>query len=66
MPIVVADYGITMPPVESVSVRRRVLHDAIKNQLDEILGTGHGWTIDLQEGFLEHGPDLAAAHPQRR
>lgn len=50
MPIVVADYGITMPPVESVSVRRRVLHDAIKNQLDEILGTGHGWTIDLQEG----------------
>lgn len=50
MPIVVADYGITMPPVESVSVRRRVLHDAIKSQLDEILGTGHGWTIDLQEG----------------
>lgn len=50
MPIVVADYGITMPPVESVGVRRRVLHDAIKNQLGEILGTDHGWTIDLQEG----------------
>jgi nucleotide-binding universal stress UspA family protein len=50
MPIVVADYGITMPPVESVTVRRRVLHDAIKAQLDEILGTGHGWTIELQEG----------------
>jgi nucleotide-binding universal stress UspA family protein len=50
MPIVVADYGITMPPVESVSVRRRVLQDAIKSQLDEILGTDHGWTIDLQEG----------------
>jgi nucleotide-binding universal stress UspA family protein len=49
-PIVVADYGIALPPVDTTDARRQALEDAVRRQLDDVLGHDHGWTVEVQEG----------------
>lgn len=50
LPVVVADYGVTMQPLGWSNERRKALHDAVKTQLDEVVGNDHGWRIETHEG----------------
>ncbi len=49
-PIVAADYGILLPPMETEQARRDALEGRVRAQLREIVGPATNWTVDLRSG----------------
>lgn len=49
-PIVAADYGILLPPIETEVARREALEQRVRAQLREIVGSGNNWTLDVRAG----------------
>jgi nucleotide-binding universal stress UspA family protein len=50
LPLVAADYGMMIPPVDSDQSRRRALFQRVKEQVTAIGPAATGWTIELREG----------------
>ena len=50
-PIVAADYGILMPPIETEQARQEALEQRVRAQVREIVGTaGTAWSIEVRHG----------------
>lgn len=49
-PIVAADYGILLPPIETEQARRDALEQRVRAQLREIVGPATNWMVDLRSG----------------
>lgn len=49
-PIVAADYGILLPPIETEQVRRDALEQRVRAQLREIVGPQCTWRVEFRTG----------------
>lgn len=50
LPLVAADYGMMIPPVDSDQSRRKALHARVKEQIEGIGSVTTGWTFELRDG----------------
>jgi nucleotide-binding universal stress UspA family protein len=50
MPLVAADYGILMPPVQVDESRRAALLGRVRDQVADVVGDARGWAVELREG----------------
>lgn len=49
-PLVAADYGLLLPPVEAEGARREALEQRVRDQLKETVGERARWTLDVRDG----------------
>jgi nucleotide-binding universal stress UspA family protein len=50
-PIVAADYGILMPPIETEQARQQALEQRVRAQIREIVGSAAAnWTVEVRHG----------------
>ncbi|HSA55634.1 MAG TPA: universal stress protein [Gemmatimonadaceae bacterium] len=50
MPLLAADYGLIVPPVQAEESRRNALFERVKAQVNEVARHPSGWTVELREG----------------
>lgn len=50
MPLLAADYGLIVPPVEAEQSRRNALFERVKAQVNDVAHHPSGWTVELREG----------------
>jgi len=50
LPLVAADYGMMIPPVDSEQSRRRALQSRVKEQIEGLGPAGMGWTVEMRDG----------------
>ncbi|HEX9564588.1 MAG TPA: universal stress protein [Gemmatimonadaceae bacterium] len=50
LPLVAADYGMMIPPVDSDQTRRGALFSRVKEQVSAMGPAAHGWTIEIRDG----------------
>lgn len=50
MPLLAADYGLIVPPIQAEESRRNALFERVKAQVNEVAGHPSGWTVELREG----------------
>jgi nucleotide-binding universal stress UspA family protein len=50
LPLVAADYGILIPPIDSEQSRRTALQERVRAQLDAVGRAGSDWKIDIRDG----------------
>lgn len=49
-PVVIGDYGIAMPPLDTSEVRRHALQRDVGAQIADLFGRDHDWRIETPEG----------------
>lgn len=49
-PIVAADYGILLPPIETEQARQDALEGRVRAQVRELVGPDNAWTIEIRHG----------------
>ncbi|MEO6444673.1 MAG: universal stress protein [Gemmatimonadaceae bacterium] len=50
LPLVAADYGLLLPPVETEAARRAALIARVRDQMQEVLGAGTPWNVEVRDG----------------
>jgi len=50
LPLVAADYGILIPPVDEPPARRAALLERVRNELQKLRLETEGWAIEVREG----------------
>lgn len=50
VPLVAADYGLLLPPVDSDNARRDALRARVEEQLAESVGTRSNWDVQVRDG----------------
>jgi len=50
LPLVAADYGLLLPPVEADDARRTALVERVRDQIVETAGPRPQWTVEVRDG----------------
>jgi nucleotide-binding universal stress UspA family protein len=50
VPVTVGDYGVLLPSQDTDEMRRTMLQHRVTEQLHELVGVTHGWTIETRLG----------------
>jgi nucleotide-binding universal stress UspA family protein len=50
LPLVAADFGMAIPPVESTDTRRQALAERVRDQLNGFGPSARDWTVEIREG----------------
>ena len=50
LPVVAADFGMIVPPIESSDARRSSLMERVRNQVTEIAARAREWKIEVRDG----------------
>lgn len=50
LPLVAADYGLLLPPMETEEARREALTRRVREQVGEIAGAQHDWQVVVHDG----------------
>lgn len=54
MPLLAADYGLLVPPVEAEESRRNAQFERVKRQVSDVAGDPRGWTVEVRVGEPAH------------